>query len=616
MMTPQLQAALNLVRKGFHVFPTRAGAKAPPLVRDWPSVASSDEAQTRELWSTVGEEANPAVHCSGLLVVDVDVAKGGPESLKILDIMTDGLPATLTARTPSGGLHLYYRLPDGHPGVSNSVSALGKGLDVRSTGGYVLAPGAATPTGAYTWENDLDVAPAPQWLVDRCGLGAARVPADRSNDALEPDQSLARAKAMSLLASTPVPQEGERNLALYKFVCRVRELYGLDAESATDIGMAFADRCGLGEEESRATIASAIRGAKNAAGSKGVLSDDFPVIERPVDVPERPRKGPKSLDEVAEGNGTALYLIKGLLSLRSYTVMYGPPGGGKTFVALDIAHHVAAGEEWFGRRVRQGAVLYLAYEGAGGLKNRAKALKAHYGESGLPMFIDAAAYNLREQSGRAALGETIAQLPEKPKLIVIDTLAHALCGGDENSAQDVSAFGSAVQALIESTGACVIVIHHPRKSGDGGPRGSSALHGAIDSELEVKDGHITATKQRDMEIGNSIGFRLVPIQVDMDEDGDIVTSCYVQEGEGDRPAAPTAKLSPKTARFWHALCTMSPNNEPVTVAQLAEECADILPEAGSSRTTRINECVRDLMQAGYVDKAGRGMTATITRKLR
>jgi hypothetical protein len=65
------------------------------------------------------------------------------------------------------------------------------------------------------------------------------------------------------------------------------------------------------------------------------------------------------------------YLIKGLLNKRSYALMYGSPGAGKTFAALDMSYHVAAGRPWHGRRVHAGTVLYLPYEGSGGIAQRA-----------------------------------------------------------------------------------------------------------------------------------------------------------------------------------------------------------------------------------------------------
>jgi hypothetical protein len=299
--------------------------------------------------------------------------------------------------------------------------------------------------------------------------------------------------------------------------------------------------------------------------------------------------------------------VKGLLQLGGYAEVYGTPGEGKTFIVLDIAYHVAAGQVWMERNVHAGLALYLAYEGAGGLVNRAKALRQHYGDKDVPLYITGAAFNLRELEGRAALGELIATLPAKPSLIVFDTLAYALCGGDENSAKDVSAFNSAVQALIVSTGACVVIIHHSGKDKSKGARGSSALLAALDTEIQVDEHQIEATKQREMELGGAIGFKLVPLIVGIDEDGDGITSCVVMPGA---PVSDRPRISGDTKRIFDALCALSPNNEPVSVDAWREACEEFLSERGLSK--HFWDIRGKLLDKGYVLADNKGM---VTRRM-
>jgi hypothetical protein len=149
---------------------------------------------------------------------------------------------------------------------------------------------------------------------------------------------------------------------------------------------------------------------------------------------------------------------------------------------------------------------------------------------------------LRDAAGRKALGEDLTQLPSKPVLIVVDTLARAMKGGDENSAQDMGALNDAMSALIEATGACVLLIHHSGKNKGAGARGSSALLGAIDTELEVADRQIISRKQRDVELASPIGFNLVPVLIGIDADGDEAMSCYVD------PTVPVADSEDGAAR--------------------------------------------------------------------
>jgi hypothetical protein len=131
-MANKLEAALALAARGFKVFPIKAGAKAPPLVEGWQKRARSEDLA---IWWEQWPDANIGIHCDGMIVVDVDVKKGGDKSLAKLEMFDELDTQTLTTRTPTGGRHLFFRLPDGHPGVPNGVDVLGPGLDVRSTGG-------------------------------------------------------------------------------------------------------------------------------------------------------------------------------------------------------------------------------------------------------------------------------------------------------------------------------------------------------------------------------------------------------------------------------------------------------------------------------------------------
>ena len=160
----KLEHALALTKRGFKVFPIAPGKKAPPLLNDWPNKATSDPETIAQYWTPL-PDANIGLHCNGMVVIDVDVAKGGDESLQLLEIKY-GLPSTLVARTPTGGRHIFFRHP--FP-VANTVGALGNGLDIRSSGGYVVAVGSSVDAGEYVWDTVAPIEDAPAWLVDRLG---------------------------------------------------------------------------------------------------------------------------------------------------------------------------------------------------------------------------------------------------------------------------------------------------------------------------------------------------------------------------------------------------------------------------------------------------------------
>ena len=608
-MASKLPIALSHAKRGFAVFPVQPMAKAPPLLADWPNKATRDPAEIEVLWAAV-PDANVALHCVGMIVLDIDTAKGGDTSLEVLQDLY-ACPATLTTRTPSGGRHLFYALPIEHPGVANTVGKLGPGIDVRSTGGYVLSPGSDTEAGRYHFEADLPIAPAPEWLLKL--LGTATVRQERPAASV-PDAPLpALQRAQEWLSSHAGAVEGQGgDLYTYQTACRLRD-FGVSEQQAVELLVSWNTTCSPPWDVSdiRQKAHNAYRYSQEAEpGKLSVTAEDFPIVPNlSTIVPNLGTVGDTSTAPVAKTRVLRLvefansesrshgYLVKGLLQRGSYAEIYGAPGEGKTFVALDLAYAVAAGKPWMDKNVHTGLALYLAYEGAGGLVNRAKALRQHYGDKDVSLYITGAAFNLRDLVGRAALGELIATLPEKPALIVFDTLAHALCGGDENSAQDVSAFNSAVQALIASTGAAVIIIHHSGKDKSKGARGSSALLAALDTEIEIDNHAITPTKQRDVELGQPIGFKLAPLVVGIDEDGDEITSCVVVPGAP--PAPERQRITGNNKRCFDVLCDMAPDNAPVTTEEWREACEEFMGQ-GKTLVKRFWSIKEELKERGYI----------------
>lgn len=586
---PNINTALALAARSFKVFPLAEGVKFPPLIKNWPQRATSDEAQIRSWWDK-WPQANVAIHCAGFAVLDVDVRNGGDDSLAKLDLLR-GLPDTLTTRTPTGGRHLFYRLPEDHPGVANGANKLGSGIDVKSTNGYVVAPGSTVSAGAYKFVCDMHIADAPQWLVTELGISVLKTSTPVADVPDAPTDAFLR--ALDWIDGRPKGDEA------FKTACGLRD-FGLSEAQALQALLAHDGRS---VSVLRPKVEHAYRYAQNAPGTKAASAEDFPVVEAPPPAPKKDRAKPRRLVEVAKlSTGRTGYLIKGLLQRRSHAVMYGAPGEGKTFVALDAAYHVAAGREWNGHKVHQGAVLYLAYEGIGGMAKRAAALLQHYGDTDVPLYIHGSDYNLRETAGRQALAEDLAALPEKPALVVIDTLARAMKGGDENSAQDMGALNDAVSALIESTGACVMLIHHSGKNKAGGARGSSALLGAIDTELEVDSRQVFSRKQRDVELCDPIGFKLVPVMIGVDEDGEDITSCVVEPSTvAAEIASTTSQLRGNTKRAFETLCELSLDNEPVRQDDWRRGCHEFLPKGDAAASKAMYDVRTALKRAGVIE---------------
>lgn len=153
--------------------------------------ASNVEAEIGALWQGAPRDSNIAVATgNGIFVVDCDIKPGvdGRAALAELEAKHGALPPTLTARTGSGGLHLYFRCT-GAP-INNSASKIGPGIDIRGDGGYVVCPPSKHKSGGlYSWIDELTpIADAPEWLTD----AARRRPAPR---AYEPPTDIGVARA-------------------------------------------------------------------------------------------------------------------------------------------------------------------------------------------------------------------------------------------------------------------------------------------------------------------------------------------------------------------------------------------------------------------------------------
>lgn len=146
-------AAVAYTLWGWSVFPLRPRSKEP-LTAHGVHDASS-EPQVVAAWWAEWPQSNIGldVYRSGLVVVDLDPARGGVETWEKL-CGEYGLPpyATTCSRTGSGGLHLIYRAPLGLT-MRNSNDKLGPGVDVRGRGGYIVLPPSVHPTTGklYTW---------------------------------------------------------------------------------------------------------------------------------------------------------------------------------------------------------------------------------------------------------------------------------------------------------------------------------------------------------------------------------------------------------------------------------------------------------------------------------
>lgn len=198
------------------------------------------------------------------------------------------------------------------------------------------------------------------------------------------------------------------------------------------------------------------------------------------------------------------FLIDELVPDYGLTVLYGPPESYKSFVALDLALSVVFGQAWNGRAVKQGAVLYIAGEGVRGIARRVAAWLRHHGleDANAPFHLLGTSVNLLEPAQVLKLVRTLEELrriAEHPfSMVVIDTVARAMPGADENAARDMGMFISATDRVRDVMECAVLGIHHAGKDNSKGARGSSALAGGADAVIRAErlDKIVTLTNEK------------------------------------------------------------------------------------------------------------------------
>jgi hypothetical protein len=264
----------------------------------------------------------------------------------------------------------------------------------------------------------------------------------------------------------------------------------------------------------------------------------------PETAPEAPQRlKPLSFKELCS-MPPPKYLLKGLWTDRTLAEIYGPPGAGKTFLAIDLMGHVAKGWTWRGHKVRQGAVVYITTEGINFFPYRLRAWRLHFdipNDEEMPFFTLPEPVDLRDPE--ADLPGLIFWLQQIPNLrvIVVDILNDALAGGSDNSPEDMGAFIRNFRRLMRETGAAGLALHHSGKDTSKGSRGHSSLLGTLELEMCVEQDKATSkctakvTKAKDYEKPPAYSFMLEQVTVGTDDEGEDITSCVAVNCEPDPP---------------------------------------------------------------------------------
>jgi KaiC/GvpD/RAD55 family RecA-like ATPase len=228
------------------------------------------------------------------------------------------------------------------------------------------------------------------------------------------------------------------------------------------------------------------------------------------------------------------WIIKHVLPKAELVVLYGASGSGKTFMALDMAGAIARGVDWRGKKTKQGRVVYIAAEGAGGFRNRVQAYAQQHqlDLEALNIGVIHAAPNLLLKEDALDVAKAI-KAAGGADVVVVDTFAQTTPGANENAGEDMGKALAHCKGIHRATGAVVVLVHHAGKDPTKGARGWSGLRAAADAELEVVRGAtgraLRLSKQKDGEDELEWGFDLEQVQIGIDEDLEPITSCVVIE---------------------------------------------------------------------------------------
>lgn len=569
--------AVALAKMGFEVFPLKTNEKVPAIAVVT-GRTTNDPKKVGDFWTDpFGEsrDLNIGVSTDRLLVVDFDMKLGRARMDAAFEALREKYGAKHVVETPSGGLHVYYRMP---PGVqcANTSKKLGPMIDTRSHHGYVLGAGSSINGVEYKWVESApdgfkrpssidDLAIAPADIIAACGAPTER--SERQIDTeLDTPAAISQAKDY-LINNAPVARQGGGGDAVtYSVACRVRD-FGVSHDSAFVLMSEHWNETKAkppwAADELEKKVENAYqyaKGSPHAPGSEfeavdigipisepGAKSDTAPLAKRKSKIQQ------ESFGEACENAITTMSkpLVKGLINCSSVLAFYGQANVGKSFLAIELGRCVAMGAPFAGRATERGAVLYFGLEAPQGLRRRFAVIRKHKtGGAEIPMSLFSGSINILEGEADVALIVEEIEAAEKKygipvKLIILDTLTKATLGAQLNDDRDMSVALKRAETIKDATGVCVGVVHHAGKDLSKGMKGSTAIRESVDTALSIEadkrkpgapgTGKIVVNKQRDLDYAVDIPYLLDQKDFWTDpETLEVHHSCVVEFPAGSR----------------------------------------------------------------------------------
>lgn len=577
------KAALDAAANEQRVFPVivtrhpdNPKKKKAEIPVKWAKEATTDPEKINAWWDK-HPDATPGMVTGKNFVTDLDIGEDKDGRAEYEAMGLDPEDALFAVETPSGGEHLYfdnpYRLTISK---GDDKRGIAPGIDTRGHGGFVFAPGSRTVFGEYRIKRgDLEdlkfglLAPVPKKV--RQALAKTVEPAEQPEpghvdveairDALNHVSSDCGYQDWTdiLMAVHHGTGGSKHGLALALGWSAGHPQFSLKEVQTKWLGFGKKD----GPQKTVATLfARARENGWDQADPNDLLTD-----EDVADVTDTKSRLTFLSPTECEDLPSRRYVIKGLLAEGDIGTIVGAPGAGKSLLAPYLGFMVARGDPAFGRRTRQGGVFYVAAEDGLGMRSRVRALREEHGEVDGFKLVAGLSDLLTPKS--EDLKELVAAIKrDRPSLIIVDTIAVAFPGLEENDAKSMGRV-VAVARHLARWGAAVLLIHHDTKDGANGlPRGHSILNGALDMNLYLKreDGAVTGklTKNRNGSTDEKLAFTVATIPLGEDEDGDPITTALCREADAADLADREVRLSPSVnaaLKVFHELGDGAPVEE-------------------------------------------------------
>lgn len=550
--TPTVTDATNFLnfaeQNGFALVKVHPGAKKP-VGEGWQKLSSRDRADWKQ-WQAEGFNIGVHAGASRIVIFDLDQKHGGIEAVRerfdtwCLAAGMSALPHHVA--TPSGGQHIYMRVPDGVDAMTLAADlkgTIGKGVDVLTGDRQSVAPGSffagaeGKPAGLYTF-CDAPFYGAPQAVLAFCTRAPVETPHIAKAGTFDRDDV---AKLIDWL--------NERgNFEAYEDWCTLgmalRAEFGDDGKALWQLSHNDTVTVDVVESKWRSFAADAKPGAvtlatfmKRAhdAGWTGTVRQSVAsmfggvaqLVNSPSVAPSLPLPEGVPLPEIEEDDDGGLcfpeefgddfrppsYLVDGILQRRFVYSMTAQTGTGKTAIALLKAAHVATGRALSGRGVKRGWVLYLAGENPDDVKARWFGLTKEMGID--PKTTDVIfSYGTKSLSERLErIARTLIRRGVGLSLVVVDTAAAFFEGDNDNDNVQAGNHARMLRSLVGLPGEpCVLVLCHPTKGAktidEMVPRGGGAFLNEVDGNLALARSGDTIAMQT---MGKFRGPEITPI---------------------------------------------------------------------------------------------------------